>query len=414
MPCSKATVPVGVPRAGRDHRSDARRKCDRLAVDGSSGVGGDRRARAGRGGGVAGDDRERPERPGSGGVAAEVDDRCADQGHRVSAVIGSRPGAARWRDLVGDDESRGIAGQVGRADRLGRDNRREDRRAPAGWAHFHDGTRQAGHRDGRIVGVGDGEAVRVEGGGIRTGHGGRIERGRRGRRVGGRIVLVGADVGAAGSGPRAVAALVGEEILGVGARADGRAARLQGDGLGRAAVAGQPRGGEERVDADGVVGAGDRPVNHGSLEQGVVRGDVTGIVDGAVAGEEGARGGDGPLDLDAAAAGALAGLGIQRDGTVEEADGAARDVGAAAVSGAGLAGRPGGAIAQSGATALAALAATPTRTPVDGILGDGIIEQGERASGDIQGPALAGAAIAAIAAGAAAGEAAEGVGAKLS
>ena len=215
------------------------------------------------------------------------------------------------------------------------------------------------------------------------------------------------DVGAARSGPRAVAALVGGEVLGIGPLPDGGTAGLEGDGPRRPAVAGQPGGGELGILIDEVARAADRVRARGGLDQRVGGGQGARIVDGSVAGEERADGLDRAPGLEGAADGAAARLGVQGDGAVIQGDGAAVDVEGAGGAVARQAGLAGLAVAQAVTAALAALAAAAARAARDGIGRDGVLVDGEGAAGDVQGAAEGLAAVAGIAAEAAGGEPAD-------
>ena len=223
-------------------------------------------------------------------------------------------------------------------------------------------------------------------------------------------MLVRADVRCARTASRRVAALVGEQLFGVGPGADGRAARLQGDGLGRAAVTRKSGVGQKRVRPREVVGAGpcDRSGSRSGLEQGIVGDDLAGVVDRTIAGEQGAHGGDCSRDLHHAASGARACLGIQGHGAVEKVDAAASDIAAAAIGVTGLAGRPGRAVAQAQAATLSTCASSAAGPTLDRIRGDGVIDERQRSHDDIDCPAPALATVSATAAGAAAGSARTG------
>ena len=126
----------------------------------------------------------------------------------------------------------------GRGDRCSRARRKD----------LDDRAGQSRRGDGHVVGVGDGEGVRIEGAGIGPVTAAACKVAVGGLRVGDGVVLVGADVSAARSGARGVAALIGEQILRVGPRTDGGAHGLQRDGLGGAAVVLEPIGVEQWVD----------------------------------------------------------------------------------------------------------------------------------------------------------------------
>ena len=87
-----------------------------------------------------------------------------------------------------------------------------------------------------------------------------------------------------------------------------------------------------------VARAGDRVGSGAAWIKRVGGVEGAGVVDRAVAGEERADGVDRAAGLEGAADGAAARLGVERDGAVEEADGAAADIQAAGGAVAGLAG----------------------------------------------------------------------------
>ena len=158
----------------------------------------------------------------------QVGDRRTAEVHRVDPVGHTRPESARRRDLEIQHELPGIAERIGRADRRGRRSRRAGWPTTTGMATT---TTAPSRRWPRLV---DGCGLERNGD---VDHIGRLQ-GRRRSRVGHGRGLVGPDVqGRARRDDET--ALVGQEALGIGPLADGRAPREQGDGLGRTAVVGQ-------------------------------------------------------------------------------------------------------------------------------------------------------------------------------
>ena len=327
------------------------------------------------------------------------------QGHGVGTVIGGRPGSAGGREVVRDDDRSGVSGGIGRPDRSGGDDAGRDRRATTRRGHLHEGSGQSGNLDRELAREGDRECVRVWC--ITAGHVNGGECGGRSLRFGAGVVLNGADVGAAGASARAVAALVGGEVLGIGTRADRGARRLEGDGLGRPAVIRQAGGGELGIDADEVARALDRVGRGSGLDQAIGRVDRAGVILGAVIGEERADGIDRAAGLEHAPDGAAARLGVECDRAVEEADRAAVDIERRCGSVAGLAGLAARTVAFAVAPALTARSAAAARSARDGVGRHRILLHRERAVSDIKGASERLAAGAAVTARPAGGKAAD-------